>query len=571
MKRINNNCYMNTEQINAKIAGHFLRNFLLLSLCFFFTSVLTIICLVKLNIVQLPVKNLASKVEKNVNIDDSKSINNIANKKQDSATQSTIDLLAENINNVSQNVVKETDAGEVKNEAKEQKQPEIDANSYNKLVEKLAPSVVHIKGIYLTDTEDENRYKLLHAYDGIIFPPKKIKRQATCSGFFVSTDGYIVTNHHCIDDAKSIDIEVKDGDIYDAKIVGYYEGADLAVLKIKPKNGEKFPAVKIGNSDKLSVGDNIIVIGGPLGYKWSATAGIVSGKARNIEYNNNSKNAKKHAWGTAGEYIQVDAAINGGNSGGPAFNLKGEVVGVAAAGYTFLQGMKFIISSNTLSEVLPKLKSGTIISKGLWGVNVDELEPYDVKAIGLEKNEGMLIHEVIAGSPAEQAGLKRGDVIIKVNDKVLKDKVAMQNINSTIMAGDVSKLEINRYGKTMNILVKATDVKTIEKLEKGEVGLQDWDDGNLSFTLLTSKMHRTLRFPRHVKGVIVTDIKNNNDPMLLLAIGDIIMQVNDKKVESIEDYKKIVAELKKEKKNMAMFHIYKPTGKFDVVKGSKFE
>lgn len=571
MGKIDNNRYMYTEQINAKIASHFLRNFLLLSLCFFFALVLAIICLVKLNIIQLPVKTLVSKLEKTIKYDNDANVAKFGDEKKDNSKRGVVDLLAENIGDATKNSLKDAGEGVVENKTKEQKQPEIDAKSYNKLVEKLTPSVVHIKGIYLTDTEDENRYKLLHAYDGIIFPPKKIKRQATCSGFFVSADGYIVTNHHCIDDAKSIDVEVKDGDIYDAKIIGYYEGADLAVLKIKPKNGEKFPAVNIGNSDKLSVGDNIIVIGGPLGYKWSATAGIVSGKARNIEYNNNSKNAKKHAWGTAGEYIQVDAAINGGNSGGPVFDLQGNVVGVAAAGYTFLQGMKFIISSNTLSDVLPKLKTGTIISKGLWGVNVDELEPYDVKAIGLEKNEGMLVHEVIEGSPAEQAGLKRGDVIIKVNDKVLKDKVAMQNINSTIMAGDVSKLEINRYGKTMNISVKATDIKTIEKLEKGEVGLQDWDNGNLSFTLLTSKMHRTLRFPRHVKGIVVTDIKNNDDPMLLLAIGDVIMQVNDKKVESIEDYKKIVTELKKENRNMAMFHIYKPTGKFDVVKGSKFE
>ena len=440
---------------------------------------------------------------------------------------------------------------------------------YDKLVEELAKSVVHIKGVYLTDTEDEDRYMLLSAFGGEVFPAKKIKQQATCSGFFVSDDGYIVTNHHCVDDAQDIDVETKDGNKYGAKIIGYYEGADLAVLKISPKKGEKFPATKIGNSDELAVGDNIIVIGGPLGYKWSASAGIVSGKSRDIDYNNNDNSAKMHAWGTAGEYIQVDAAINGGNSGGPAFNLKGEVVGVASAGYTFLQGMKFIIASNTLKEHLPQLKNGKIISKGLWGINVNELEPYDIKAIGLSKNSGMLIHEVLKGSPAEKAGIKRGDVILTVNGKEIKDKISLRNVNNEIFAGSTSTVVINRYGDVKKFKIKADNVKNIEKLEKGEIGIQDWSDGNISYRLLTSKMHKKFHFPKYVSGIIVTEIKNNDDPMLMLAVGDIIMQVNDKEVSSIEDYQKILKDLQSSKKAMAMFHIYKPTRNMVYVKGSK--
>ena len=440
---------------------------------------------------------------------------------------------------------------------------------YDKLVEELAKSVVHIKGVYLKDTEDEDRYMLLNALGGEVFPAKKIKQQATCSGFFVSEDGYIVTNHHCVDDAQDIDVETKDGSKYSAKIIGYYEGADLAVLKISPLKGEKFPATKIGNSDELAVGDNIIVIGGPLGYKWSASAGIVSGKSRDVDYNNNDTSAKRHAWGTAGEYIQVDAAINGGNSGGPVFNLKGEVIGVASAGYTFLQGMKFIIASNTLKEYLPKLKKGRIISKGLWGISVNELEPYDVKAIGLSKNSGMLVPKVLKDSPAEKAGMKRGDVILSINGKEIKDKIAFRNVNHEIFAGSISTVVVNRYGKIKKFKIKADNVKNIEKLEKGEIGIQDWSDGNISYRLLTSKMHKKFHFPKYVSGIIVTEIKNNDDPMLMVAVGDIIMQVNDKEVSSIEDYQKIIKELKNNKKSMAMFHIYKPTRDMIYVKGSK--
>ena len=439
---------------------------------------------------------------------------------------------------------------------------------YDKLVEKLASSVVHIKLTSLTDADDLGRYKLLQALDGEVFPAKKVKVQATCSGFFVSTDGYIVTNHHCIDDAQNVDVETKNGNKYSAKIIGYFEGADLAVIKIEPKNNEKFNSVKIADSDKVAVGDNIVVIGGPLGYKWSASAGIISGKSRTLD-DIGSDGPKKHAWGTAGEYIQVDAAINGGNSGGPAFNMKGEVVGVAAAGYTFLQGMKFIISSNTLTKILDKLKNGTIIQKGLWGISVNELEPHDIKAIGLEKNSGMIVSNVVHESPAEKAGLKRGDVILKVNGKELKDAIVLKQINSEVFDGSVSELEINRYGKIKKIKIKAVSVKEIDRLEKGEIGIQDWNDGNISYRLLTSRMHRRFRLPKEVSGVIITDIKNNDDPFLMLAVGDIIVGVNDKKISSIEDYQKALKELRKNKKDMAVFHVYKPTRGDIIVKGSK--
>ena len=545
------------QDINQKIAKRNLKK--IIKVVFIFIIILGILSIatsviIKSNIIPTMLKKYNTKPVQEV-----KEISQINQQEQISKQEST--LPSSNQNTVSANSIKDLQT------------QALEKMSYDKLVEKLASSVVHIKGIYLTDTDDHDRYKLLHALGGEVFPPKKIKSQATCSGFFVSDDGYIVTNHHCIDDAQGIDVETKNGNKYTAKIIGYYEAIDLGVLKIEPQivdgKKEKFNAVKIADSNNVNVGDEIVVIGGPLGYKWSASAGIISGKAREVNYTGNDYSAKKHTWGTAGEYIQVDAAVNGGNSGGPAFNKQGEVVGVASAGYTFLQGMKFIIASNTLREYLPRLKAGKIIQKGLWGISVNELEPYDVKAIGMPKNQGMIIHEVVKNSPAEQARIKRGDVILEINGKEIKDKITMRDVNNTIFDGSVSKIKINRYGDIKTLKVKATSVKEIEKLEKGEIGIQEWSDGNISYRLLTSKTHNKIRLPKQVYGIMITDIKNNDNPLLTLAVGDIIMGVNDYDIKSIEDYQHAIAEIKKNKKDMAVFHIYKATSDIITVKGSK--
>ena len=497
-----------------------------------------------------PIEYKLPEMEKPYNNEDSQIIQSNLNSNEDYKS---------NINTVNNNAspTVQTDFPDAHQDKNTKKQN----TEYNKFVEKLANSVVHIKGIYLKDTEYEDRYMLLNAFGGEVFPPKKIKQQATCSGFFVSDD-------HCIDDAQGIDVETKNGNKYSAKIIGYYEGADLALLKVLPLNNEKFPAVKFGNSDSLAVGDNVIVIGGPLGYKWSASAGIVSGKSREVKIDSNNNGVKKHVWGTTGEYIQIDAAVNGGNSGGPAFNLKGEVVGVASNGFMFVQGMNFILASNTVKQYLPQLKDGKIISRGLWGITVKELEPYDIKAVELQKNSGMMICNVVKYSPAYEAGIRRGDIILSVDGKELKDDVALRNINNEVFAGSINEIVINRYGTIKTFRVKAENVRNIEKLEKGEIGIQEWSDGNITYRLLTSKMHKKLRFPKEVSGIIVSEIKNNDHPMLTLAVGDVIMQVNETEINSIETYQKVLKKLKEDKKTMAIFHVYKSTHDIISIKGS---
>lgn len=432
------------------------------------------------------------------------------------------------------------------------------SQSYDKLVQKLLPSVVHIKVVSLQEVDKQIRYGLLTAYEGEIFPPKKIKALASGSGFFISEDGYIVTNHHVIDDAQDIDVETHNGKKYKATLVGSDESADLAVLKIKPNKGEKFLAVPFDKNDSVAVGDTVIVIGGPLGYKWSVSSGIVSGKSRD-----------GYRPGGVGEFIQIDAAVTHGNSGGPAFNLNGEVVGINDWGYEATQGMNFAISAKTALEVVPKLKKGKKIARGLFGISVSELEPWDVKTLGMEKNTGLLIHKVIKDGPADKAGVRRGDVYLKMNGEEVKDQNSLIKLNAKVMAGETYDIEVLRLGQKMNFKVKAMDTKSMEKLEKGEVGALELDDGIASLKLLTRKMHSDYKLNKDIDGgVIVAAIKDNDEAMFMLTVGTIIVQVNDMKVNTIEEYQTAMKTVKKQGKKMAMFHVYLPVSQSVKVIGS---
>ena len=431
-------------------------------------------------------------------------------------------------------------------------------HSYDKLVQKLLPSVVHIKVVSLQDVDKQVRYGLLTAYEGEIFPPKKIKALASGSGFFISEDGYIVTNHHVIDDAQDIDVETHNGKKYKATLIGSDESADLAVLKIKPNKGEKFLAVPFDKNDSVAVGDTVIVIGGPLGYKWSVSSGIVSGKSRD-----------GYRPGGVGEFIQIDAAVTHGNSGGPAFNLNGEVVGINDWGYEATQGMNFAISAKTALEVVPKLKKGKKIARGLFGISVAELEPWDVKTLGMEKNTGLLIHKVVKDGPAEKAGIKRGDVYLKMNGEEVKDQNSLIKLNAKVMAGETYDIEVLRLGQKMNFKVKAIDTKSMEKLDKGEVGALELDDGIASLKLLTRKMHSDYKLNKDIDGgVIVAAIKDNDEAMFMLTVGTIIVQINDMKVNTVEDYQAAMKAVKKQGKKMAMFHVYLPVSQSIKVIGS---
>ena len=224
------------------------------------------------------------------------------------------------------------------------------------------------------------------------------------SGFILSSDGYIMTNHHVVNGANKILIVANDKSSYEAKLIGSDKRSDLALLKIEAKN---LPTVKIASDDNVKLGEWVLAIGSPFGFNQTVTAGIVSGKQRKLAGDNYVP------------YIQTDVAINPGNSGGPLFNLSGEVIGVNAQIYSRtggFMGVSFAIPSETVNDVYYQLKTKGKVSRGWLGVYIQEIDDKLAKSFGMKKSRGALVSKVLPNSPAEKAKIQQGDVILKFNN-----------------------------------------------------------------------------------------------------------------------------------------------------------
>ena len=225
------------------------------------------------------------------------------------------------------------------------------------------------------------------------------------SGFILSTDGYIMTNHHVVNGASKILILTNDKSSYEAKLIGSDKRSDLALLKIDANN---LPTVKIASGDNVKLGEWVLAIGSPFGFNQTVTAGIVSGKQRKLAGDNYVP------------YIQTDVAINPGNSGGPLFNLSGEVIGVNAQIYSRtggFMGVSFAIPSDTVNDVYYQLKTKGKVSRGWLGVYIQEIDDKLAKSFGMKKSKGALVSKVLPNSPAEKAKIQQGDVILKFNNQ----------------------------------------------------------------------------------------------------------------------------------------------------------
>ncbi|MDF2549415.1 MAG: htrA [Chlamydiales bacterium] len=354
--------------------------------------------------------------------------------------------------------------------------------------------------------------------------PKKRSITGQGSGFIVSADGYILTNNHVVRDAESIQVVMNNGKEYEARMIGQDANTDLAVIKIE---GQNYPYLPLGDSDALDVGDWVAAIGTPLNLQATVTAGIVSAKGRN-----NLRLAELE------DFIQTDAAINQGNSGGPLLNMGGEVIGINTAiatntgGY---MGIGFAIPSNMANHVMDQLIQGGTVSRGYLGVSMQQIDAELAKSFGLLSTEGALVCDVVKGSPAEAAGIQRGDIILKLNGQQMPHIFALKNAIALLKPGSKVKLELIRANKPVQVTV--------------EIGSQPNADHNLPALTLTlgfeveaytPELAQQLNY-KEEKGVIIKNVLPGTPAYnAQLDRGTLILAVNHQKVDSVESFNQAV-------------------------------
>jgi len=345
------------------------------------------------------------------------------------------------------------------------------------------------------------------------------------AGFVISEDGYVVTNNHVIEGADEIEVEFTNGDIFPAKIVGTDANIDIAVLKIDAD--KPFEYVAFGNSDVARVGDWVMAMGNPLGQGFSVSAGIISARNRELS-------------GPYDDYIQTDAAINRGNSGGPLFNMDGEVIGVNTAiispsGGSI--GLGFSMASNTVDPVVKQLKEYGEVRRGWLGVNIGSVNDEMAEALGLDEPTGAIIRDVFDG-PAKDAGLKTMDVIVMFDGKEVADSGALVRIVGGTPVGSTVKTIVLRDGKRMSIDVVLGQRPEPNALAQGDKPAEPEQQGLLGMQLseITPDMRSDMNLSDDVTGVLLLSVEAGSLAAASgLAAGDVITDAAQNPVEEIAD------------------------------------
>ena len=363
------------------------------------------------------------------------------------------------------------------------------------------------------------------------------RSNALGSGFVISEDGYIVTNNHVIEGADEISIEFFSGKKLDAKLIGTDPKTDIALLKVESDTPLAF--VKFGDSNVVRVGDWVMAMGNPLGQGFSVSAGIVSARNRALS-------------GTYDDFIQTDAAINRGNSGGPLFNMDGEVIGVNTAilspnGGSI--GIGFSMASNVVSKVVQQLKDFGETRRGWLGVRIQDVTPDVAEAMGLKDPKGALVTDVPAG-PAKDGGMMAGDVILSFDGVAISDTRDLVRRVADAPVGRATRVEVLRDGKTQTLLI------TLGRREEAEGANQPAAQSSpeapvskdvLGMTLgaITPEQTSELGLPQGTQGLVVTDIDETSEAFEKgLRAGDVITEAGQQKVSSIADLEARITEAK---------------------------
>ena len=382
--------------------------------------------------------------------------------------------------------------------------------------------------------------------DGGADKNKGPKAESAGSGFFIRPNGYITTNNHVVENAETIEVTLKDGRKLPAKIIGRDEATDLAVIKVE---GEGFPYVDFENSAKPRVGDWVLAVGNPFGLGGTATAGIVSAYGRDLG-------------DSFVDFIQIDAPINRGNSGGPTFDIYGRVIGVNSAIFSpsgGSVGIGFAIPADVANQITDQLISGGKISRGYLGAAIQNVTPDIAESLGMHEPKGALVAELTPGGPAEKGGLQSSDVIVELNGHVVGNATELTRLVGQTHTGDLIHLKVLRGGKPMMIDVRSGLRPSETQLAQNAYG-GDQDQSTpqapkakapsalgLTLTPIDPGTRAKLGLPADIHGAVVTGVKSGTDAADKgLHAGDVIVHAGDRSVDGPADVAAAEAQARKD-------------------------
>ena len=444
--------------------------------------------------------------------------------------------------------------------------PARDSQVFVSLAEKLMPATVNIS----TSTAPKRKMQQYHNFQGDErlreffgddfferffdqMPQGDTPSKSLGSGFIIDKEGYIITNNHVIEGADEIRVKLSDQEEFEATIVGKDKKTDIALIKIAPPPG--LPVVTLGDSDSLKVGEWVMAIGNPFGLDQTVTVGIVSAKWRKL------------GMGPYEDFIQTDAAINQGNSGGPLFNTRGEVVGVNTAIFSTSGGnigIGFATPINLAKSVVKQLKEKGRVVRGWLGVIVQTVTPDLAKSFGLDQKEGALVADIDAAGPAAAAGIRKGDIIVAFNGTPIKEMDQLPLLVAQTPVGSKGELTIIRDGKKISKAVEIGELKDEERIAQADEGGSD--DIGMELSDITDALARRYNI-EEAEGVLVTYVEPAS-PAAQAGVrpGDVITQVNRKDILNLEDYNKCLSDARKQKKDKILLLIARgETSQFVVI------
>ena len=426
--------------------------------------------------------------------------------------------------------------------------------SFADLAEKLMPSVVNISTTQTIVTNVnpfpfqfppgspfEDMFKEFST-------PQKRKANALGSGFIIDEKGIVVTNNHVIKDAEDILVRVNGEKEYKAKIIGADPLSDIAVLEIQSK--DQFVAVKFGDSDKARIGDWVIAIGNPFGLGGTVTSGIISARNRSLGLSRYE------------DYIQTDASINVGNSGGPLFDMNGNVIGINTAilGQSGSIGIGFSIPSNSAKRVIDQLIEFGETKRGWLGVRIQQVTKEIADVEKLDEPRGALVASVADNSPSDKAGIKAGDIILEFDGTNIKEMTELPKIVAQTEVGKTVEVKIWRNKKELTKKITLGRLETSEDFmsEKKEMdsNISEIESLKITVRVLNTKDIENRKLPKNTFGLVITGIKKDSPVINYLRVNDIILEAQKNKIKSIEDLEIVVNNVLQSGEKTILFVIY---------------